>query len=36
MIKYFNFENEIEKIEKKFDKLNNNQELKFDKINKIK
>ena len=32
MIKYFEFENEIEKIETILDQLNNNQELNYDKI----
>ncbi len=35
MIKYFEFENEIEKIEKILDQLKNNKELNFEKINKL-
>ena len=35
MIKYFEFENEIEKIEKLLDQLNNNKELNLDKIRKL-
>ena len=35
MIKYFEFENEIEKIEKILEQLNNNKELNFEKINKL-
>ena len=35
MIKYFEFETEIEKIETILNKLNNNQELNFDKIKKL-
>ena len=35
MIKYFEFENKIEKIETTLVKLNNNQELNFDKIKKL-
>ena len=35
MIKYFEFENEIEKIERMLSQLNNNQELNADKINKL-
>ena len=35
MIKYFEFENEIEKIEILLKKLKNNQELNFDKIKKL-
>ncbi len=35
MIKYFEFENEIEKIETLLSQLNNNQELHFDKIKKL-
>ncbi len=35
MIKYFEFENEIEKIEITLSQLNNNQELNTDKINKL-
>ena len=35
MIKYFEFENEIEKIERILSQLNNNQELNADKINKL-
>ena len=36
MIKYFEFENEVEKIEKILIQLNNNTELNFDKIKKLK
>ena len=36
MIKYFEFENEIEKIETTLDQLNNNKELNLDKIKKLK
>ena len=32
MIKYFEFENEIEKIETTLDQLNNNRELNYEKI----
>ena len=35
MIKYFEFENEIEKIETILNQLNNNQELNLDKIKKL-
>ena len=35
MIKYFEFENDIEKIEKILTQLNNNRELNFDKIKKL-
>ena len=35
MIKYFEFENEIEKIEITLNQLNNNQELNTDKIKKL-
>ena len=35
MIKYFEFENEIEKIEKILNQLNNNKELNFEKIKKL-
>ena len=35
MIKYFEFESEIEKIETLLSQLNNNKELNFDKINKL-
>ena len=35
MIKYFEFESEIEKIEKTLNQLNNNQELNIDKIKKL-
>tara|TARA_B100000575_G_C23124044_1_gene650922 strand:- start:533 stop:1471 length:939 start_codon:yes stop_codon:yes gene_type:complete len=35
MIRYFEFENEIEKIEVELNKLNDNQELNFDKIKKL-
>ena len=35
MIKYFEFENEIEKIEKILDQLNNNKELNFERIKKF-
>ena len=35
MIKYFEFESEIEKIEIKLEELNNNQELNSDKIKKL-
>ena len=35
MIKYFEFENEIEKIENVLNQLNNNKELHFDKIKKL-
>ena len=35
MIKYFEFENEIEKIETLLDQLNTNQELNFDNIKKF-
>ena len=35
MIKYFEFESEIEKIETLLDELNNNKELNFDKIKKL-
>ena len=35
MIKYFEFENEIEKIETLLIQLNDNKELNFDKINKL-
>ncbi len=35
MIKYFEFESEIEKIENILEELNNNQELNFDKIKKL-
>ncbi len=35
MIKYFEFENEIEKIEKILDQLKNNKELNFEKINRL-
>ncbi len=35
MIKYFEFENEIEKIESILDQLNNNQEMNYDKIKKL-
>ena len=35
MIKYFEFENEIEKIEIILEQLNNNKELNFDKIKKL-
>ena len=36
MIKYFEFESEIEKIETLLNQLNNNRELNFDKIKKLK
>ena len=35
MIRYFEFENEIEKIETILNQLNNNKELNFDKIEKL-
>ena len=35
MIKYFEFESEIEKVETTLDQLNNNQELNIDKIKKL-
>ena len=35
MIKYFEFESEIEKLETTLDKLNNNQELNIDKIKRL-
>ena len=35
MIKYFEFEKEIEKIETILGQLNNNKELNFDKIKKL-
>ena len=35
MIKYFEFENDIEKIEKTLSQLNNNKELNTDKIKKL-
>ena len=35
MIKYFEFESEIEKVETTLDRLNNNQELNIDKIKKL-
>ena len=35
MIKYFEFENEIEKIELTLNQLNNNKELNTDKIKKL-
>ena len=35
MIKYFEFESEIEKVEKILDQLNDNQELNIDKIKKL-
>ena len=35
MIKYFEFENEIEKIETIINELNNNKELNSDKIKKL-
>ena len=35
MIKYFEFENEIEKIEKILEKYNKNKELNYDKIRKL-
>ena len=35
MIKYFEFENDIEKIEILLSQLNKNKELNFDKINKL-
>ena len=35
MIKYFEFENEIEKIETIINQLNNNKELNSDKIKKL-
>ena len=35
MIKYFEFESEIEKIETILDQLNNNRELNIDKIKKL-
>ena len=35
MIKYFEFENEIEKIESLLTQLNNNKELNLDKIKKL-
>ena len=35
MIKYFEFENEIEKIETTLSQLNNNKELNTDKIKKL-
>ena len=35
MIKYFEFENEIEKIETKLNQLHNNKELNIDKIKKL-
>ena len=36
MIKYFEFENEVEKIEILLNQLKNNKELNFDKIKKLK